>query len=110
MGIGKIVKYLRTATDTSQAELAQELGITPGYLSLVESEKRQPSLAVLKSAADFFRVPAGFLLLADAKLNGLGPKQRRLLQEIRQNLVGYIVERGFETKTPSNRSSRRQHQ
>ena len=32
MGIGKILKYLRTATDTSQAKLARELGVTPGAL------------------------------------------------------------------------------
>jgi transcriptional regulator with XRE-family HTH domain len=110
MGIGKIVKYLRTATDTSQARLAQELGITPGYLSLVESDKRQPSLPLLRSVADHFRVPVGFLLLDDTKLNGLRPKQRRLLQEIRRDLVDYIVERGFQAKTATNRSSRRQRQ
>jgi len=59
MGIGKILKHLRTATDTSQAKLARELGITPGYLSLVENDKRQPSLPFLESAAAYFRITGG---------------------------------------------------
>lgn len=107
MGIGKILKYLRTATDTSQAKLARELGVTPGYLSLVESDRREPSLPFLRSAADYFRIPAGFLLLDDTRLNKFRPKQRKLLQEIRRNLVDYIVERGFEAKAANYRASRR---
>ena len=96
MAIGKILKHLRTATNTSQAKLARELGVTPGYLSLVESDKRQPSLPFLESAANYFRIPAGFLLLQDVNVDKLKPAQRKLVQEIRRNLVDYILERGFE--------------
>ena len=106
MAFGKILKHLRTATDTSQTKLARELGITPGYLSLVESDKRQPSLPVLESAAAYFRIPAGFLLLQGVKLNQLKPGQRKLVREIRRNLVDYILELGFEERAPRHRSAR----
>src|SRR6516225_481826 len=107
MGIGKILKHLRTATDTSQAKLARELGITPGYLSLVENDKRQPSLPFLESAAAYFRIPAGFLLLQEAKLYELPAGQRRLVQEIRRNLVDYILARGFEERELRHGPTRR---
>ncbi len=92
MTIGKTLKLVRITADVSQRKLARDLGVTPGFLSLVENGKRQPTLTFLNAAAERFRIPAGFLMLQDAKLANLPPKHRKLVREIRRDLLQYVVE------------------
>ena len=91
MNIGKTVKLLRTAAEISQGELARRLGVTASYLSLVEGDRRKPSLPFLESIAGQFRIPTGFLLLQDVDLGELKPRQRKLVEEIRHDLLQCIA-------------------
>jgi transcriptional regulator with XRE-family HTH domain len=91
MKIGKTLRYLRTAKDVSQIELAGALGVTPSYLSLVEHGRREPSLCFLKRASQHFRIPLPFFLIQDTPLGKWKPGQQRLIREIRHNLLQFIV-------------------
>lgn len=91
MVVGKTIRVLRAARDLSQAKLASTLEVSPGYLSLVENEKREPSLGFLKKVASYFNVPVGFLLLEGDDAHAFDPNQRRLLKEIRHTLLDYLV-------------------
>lgn len=91
MNIGKTLKLLRTAAEMSQRELARRLGVTASYLSLVEGDRRRPSLPFLESIAGQFRIPAGFLLLQDVDLGELKPSHRKLIEEIRHDLLNCIA-------------------
>ena len=62
MNIGSTLKLLRTASNLKQSSLANELDVTPNYLSLVENEKREPSLTFLKKFSKKLDVPLGYLL------------------------------------------------
>ena len=62
MSIGYTLKLLRTASNLKQSFLANELDVTPNYLSLVENEKREPSLTFLKKFSKKLDVPLGYLL------------------------------------------------
>jgi len=97
MTIGKTLKLLRVAADLSQGRLARELKFTPGYLSLVEGGKRQPSLSFLEAAANRFRIPVGLLMLDGTTVDALAPKQRKLVQQIRRDLIDYILMGKFGT-------------
>lgn len=62
MNIGKGLKFVRLASGLRQGELAKKLGISQNYLSLLENNKSEPSLTLLKRISQEFNVPASFLL------------------------------------------------
>ena len=100
MMVGKTIRVLRVARDLSQGELARAVKVSPGYLSLVESDKREPSLSFLKKLASYFKIPVGFLLLEDGNVRTFDPNQRRLLHEIRHSLLDYLVSRDVSDRKP----------
>jgi transcriptional regulator with XRE-family HTH domain len=93
MKTGQTIRILRTARGISQGALARCLEVTPGYLSLVEQDKREPSLGVLKKVAKYFEVPAGFLLLGEAGLGFANPDHKRLIREIQRSMLEYVISR-----------------
>ena len=100
MIVGRTIRVLRVARDISQGELARAVNVSPGYLSLVESDKREPSLSFLKRLASYFNIPVGFLLLEGSDARGFDPNQRRLLNEIRHSLLDYLVSRDSADRKP----------
>lgn len=62
MTIGHTLKLLRTAANLKQGPLADDLGVTGNYLSLVENGHKEPSLTFLKKFAERLDVPLGYFL------------------------------------------------
>jgi len=60
--IGKTIKILRIKNGIKQKELAEILGISVNYLSLVENDKRTPSLSLMVNIANTLNVSLLFLL------------------------------------------------
>jgi transcriptional regulator with XRE-family HTH domain len=56
------VRALRRKHGFTQVELAEMLGIDRSYLSEIETGKKDPSLRVLKTIADGFRLSLSQLL------------------------------------------------
>jgi transcriptional regulator with XRE-family HTH domain len=65
MNVGKGIKFVRLAADLRQGDMAKRLDISQNYLSLIENNKAEPSLGLLKRIAAEFGVPASFLLWED---------------------------------------------
>lgn len=63
MSLGKAIKLFRVNSGLKQKELAHELGVSANYLSLIENDKREPSISFLKDLAKTINVPIGVLLL-----------------------------------------------
>lgn len=63
MTTGKNVKLLRIAAGLKQKELAERLGVSSNYLSMVENDKREPSMSLLKDLSRELHVPLGLLFL-----------------------------------------------
>jgi transcriptional regulator with XRE-family HTH domain len=63
--IGKTIRILRSAKGKSLSELAADAKLSVPFLSLVESGKRQPSLAVLKTIGDALGVSSDVMLLLE---------------------------------------------
>jgi transcriptional regulator with XRE-family HTH domain len=81
----------------SQGRLAKELRVTPGYLSLLEHEKREPSLTFLREASGYFGVPiALFLLHQDEAFEKLKGRNRELVSKVRDLLLDYLIARESE--------------
>lgn len=64
INIGKAIKFYRTQRELSQAELAELAGISISYLSLLERDKRDPTISTIEALANAIQVPrlyTGFL-------------------------------------------------
>jgi transcriptional regulator with XRE-family HTH domain len=64
--IGKGIKFVRVASGIRQGEMAKRLNISQNYLSLLENNKAEPSVALLRRISKTFGVPASFLFWEDA--------------------------------------------
>jgi transcriptional regulator with XRE-family HTH domain len=60
--LGNRVRGLRRERGWKQVEMAEMLGIDRSYLSEIENGKKDPSLRVLKTIADGFKVSLSQLL------------------------------------------------
>ncbi len=60
--LGNRVRALRKKHTWTQVELADMLGIDRSYLSEIETGKKDPSLRVLKTIADGFKLSLSQLL------------------------------------------------
>jgi len=60
--LGNRVRSLRKERGLTQVELAEMLGVDRSYLSEIETGKKDPSLRVLKTIADGFRLTLSQLL------------------------------------------------
>ena len=103
MRVGQTIRVLRTARSVSQGAMARRLSVTPGYLSLVEQDKREPSLSFLKRVGEYFNVPVGFLLLAIPSSEHANPEHKRLLREIRHAMLDFLIFRP-DQEQPNKRS------
>jgi transcriptional regulator with XRE-family HTH domain len=107
MKIGQTIRILRTAQKISQGSLAHQLSVTPGYLSLVEQDKREPSLSFLNRVGEHFDVPVGFLLIGGTNSGYTNPKHKRLVDEIRRALLDYVISRPEQGRQSKTRSTKR---
>ena len=65
MTIGMALRHLRRSAGISQGDLAGRLGISASYLSLIEADRREPSVPLLRRLAKALGAPA-VLLFATA--------------------------------------------
>ncbi len=63
MNYGKAIKTIRAAKNLEQRELADLAKVNASYISLIESNRRAPSAAVLRSVSKALGVPLYLLTL-----------------------------------------------
>jgi transcriptional regulator with XRE-family HTH domain len=85
--LGNAIKLIRTAKGVKQLTLAKELDVTPNYISLVEKDKREPSIGFLRKLAKELEVPVGLFFLWQEDNNSKLKPER--LDELR-NLLAKI--------------------
>jgi transcriptional regulator with XRE-family HTH domain len=63
MKFGKAIRIARSIADVSQVELAARSSLDRSYLSLIESDKRKPTVETLQSISNALNVPFHLLSL-----------------------------------------------
>ena len=93
MDIGKTIKVLRTAAGISQKGFAGRLEISPSYLSLIESNEREPSVSLLRQISRLLGVPVSVFFF-DNEPSGveLTPLQQEEKKQVQQ-WMGQILDR-----------------
>jgi transcriptional regulator with XRE-family HTH domain len=81
--LGNSIKLIRTAREISQRDLARDLKISANYLSLIESDKREPSLSFLKKLAKALKVPMKLFFMWEGEpVSGANTKDLDQLREL----------------------------
>ena len=62
MQIGKTIKNLRQKKGLKQIEFAKKCNLSQSYLSLIEKEKKEPTLSMLKQIAAVLEIPVPVLV------------------------------------------------
>nr|WP_280116037.1 helix-turn-helix transcriptional regulator [Burkholderia pseudomallei] len=76
--MGQAIKMCRTRRSLSQAELAGLAGCSISYLSMLESNQRDPSLSTLKSIAGALRIPTEILFFLGSERDELAGMDKEL--------------------------------
>jgi len=110
MTIGKNVKLLRIAAGLKQKDLAERLGVSPNYLSMVENDKREPSMSLLKDLSRELHIPLGLLFLdveettrrLTADERAIYFRIRNLLFEVQKLRMAHETSKRVETEEESH--------
>lgn len=101
MNYGRAIRIARTAHGLTQQELADRLSVGPSHLSLIEADKRQPSLGVLTEIAGALEVPLHLLtLLASDPSEFDDPKNAGQVVEVAKRLLHLLASAGEQPTLP----------
>lgn len=86
--IGKTIKELRKKFGIVQEQLAEDIGISQSYLSLIERGEREPSLSLIRDVSKVLRVPEQLIFLLSwdgAKLpKGCAKPFKRIMNDVNE--------------------------
>jgi transcriptional regulator with XRE-family HTH domain len=95
--LGNAIKLIRTARGRTQRDLAEALQVTANYLSLIEGDKREPSLAFLKRLAIALNVPLAMLFAFQGEaISGANNTDLEKLREILLTIDHMVVQNTTE--------------
>lgn len=64
--IGEALRLLRTLHDVKLTEFAEELGVSPSFISEIENDKKRPNLEIIEKYAKKFDLrPSAILFFAE---------------------------------------------
>ena len=63
--LGARIAALRRSRGMSQAQLADQLGISPSAIGMYEQNRREPAVEIIVALAKIFRVSTDYLLTGD---------------------------------------------
>lgn len=96
MKIGEILKKIRQIYSINAKDLAQDLNISPSYLSEIENNKKTPSLDLIEKYAENFdiKVSSIILMAEDMEKNKKLSMSEKFIQKRMINLLNkYAIER-----------------
>src|SRR6185312_15347446 len=80
--IGRAIHLCRSRKGWTQAELSKRTGIAASHLSMMERNKRDPSMTAMQALANAFAIPLNVLVFLAADQNDLAG----LTEELKEKL------------------------
>ena len=105
-------KELREASELTQVEIAEKLGLSRSRIGMYETGKREPDYVTLEMIADFFNVDIDFLLGRSDKTTrlpnavSLSTREKSLIDKYRgtddrgKDLIDYIAQVEYARCSP----------
>lgn len=103
MTIGHVLKLIRTNRGMTQKEMADTLRISQNYLSLIESNRKEPSNGAMAGFANSLNISKEALMFATSDVpEELSAKDAKDFQRLQQNIVTLLL---FELTEELSRSA-----
>lgn len=92
MNLGYVLKLIRTSKGMSQREMADLLGISQNYLSLIESNKKFPSPEKIADFAKSLNVSEHALVFASSGVpEELSAEDQKQFRKLQQNILTLLL-------------------
>lgn len=92
MDFGKAIRVARSIADLSQRELAEVAEVDASLISLIESGKRQPSAATLKSISNGLHIPLHLLTMLGAEPGDLRHITGAEFQRLSESITRFVLQ------------------
>lgn len=92
MQLGKTIKLLRIKAGIKQKDLAKKLQISSNYLSLVENDKREPSISLIERIAKALDVPISYIFWHACEKPSNLPKDQERFRDSMKELLACLQE------------------
>ncbi|OWY74330.1 helix-turn-helix transcriptional regulator [Pantoea sp. AMG 501] len=92
MNVGQAIKLCRTQRGISQTDLAQQAECSVSYLSMLENNKRDPTLSTLEGIADALGIPVSIIFFLAAEASDLKGIDKSLQGELARTALDLLNE------------------
>lgn len=92
MDLGKTIKNIRKQRGQTQEKFATQCGITQTYLSLIESNLKEPNLSTLKSISEQLKVPLPILFFLSMTEEDVQPSKRKAFDIVSPSVKSLVNE------------------
>ena len=92
MNIGQAIKMCRTRRGVSQTDLALRADCSVSYLSMLENNKRAPTLSTLTKIAQALNIPIGILFFLASERDELTGMDKELAGELARTALELLSE------------------
>ena len=92
--LGQVISSLRKKRNLSQGSLANQIGISQTYMSMIERDKKEPSITVVKQIGESLEVPYQllfFLTLDEKDLSTTNEFKQPLLVELKSFISSELL-------------------
>lgn len=90
MNVGHAIRLCRARRGASQSFVAQRASCSVSYLSMLENNKRDPTLSTLTRIAKALHVPIGLLFVLAAEPDDLGSIDEQLTDALSQSALASL--------------------
>lgn len=101
MKIGSIIKAERKKRGLSQNQLAARCSITVTYLSLIENDKKEPTVSLLRTIAENLNLPLPILIFMSLDDEDI-PESKKEFFNIVKPSINAILQNLIEDAYPEN--------
>lgn len=91
MNYGKAIKIIRSAKGINQKELARLARLDPSYISLIEGNKRKPTLTTLEKISEELSVPVPLITLLSSDEGELSRFSGEQMENIGRELLDILI-------------------
>lgn len=90
MNVGSAIRLCRKRRGVSQTDVATRAECSVSYLSMLENNKRDPTLSMITKIAEALHVPVGVLFVMASEEKDLGRIDSRLAGRLHQAAIASI--------------------
>jgi XRE family transcriptional regulator, regulator of sulfur utilization len=92
MDLGKAIKRIRKEKDMTQENFAGKCEITQTYLSQIENNQKEPTLATLKKISVVLNVPLPILFYLSLSTDDISPEKRKAFEIVEPSIKSLVHE------------------